>query len=149
MCYRAKLTDEGSIARVAEKDIPVMKYLNKKEDGFRAPFYEGYSYNKTNHTSELDVRILETCNEIFINAGLHSLSAEVWWTGNCLATAIIPKGSVYYTNGEECVSSNLVMLAAYKNRNQILEFLNSYHIKGNKFLINRIVNYFLRIHKWK
>ena len=148
MCYKAKLTDEGSIARVAEKDIPVIKYLNKTEDGFRAPIYEKYSYNNTNHTSELDIRILKTTKEILIDAGLHSLSAEVWGPSNCLATAIVPKGSVYYTNGEECVSSNLVMIEAYRNTNHIKKFIISYHINGNKSLINRIKNYFLRIHKW-
>lgn len=148
MCYIARLDSEDSLARIAEKNIPVIKYLNKTEDGFRAPIYEKYSYNNTNHTSELGIRILKTTKEILIDAGLHSLSAEVWGPSNCLATAIIPKGSIYYTNGGEHVSSNLVMLAAYKNNNQVLEFLNSYHINGNKSLINRIKNYFLRIHKW-
>ena len=148
MCYIARLDSEDSLARIAEKNIPVIKYLNKTEDGFLAPIYEEYSYNNTNHTSELDICILETTKEIRIDAGLHSLSAEVWWPDNYLATAIIPKGSVYYTNGEECVSSNLVMIEAYRNTNHIKKFIISYHINGNKSLVNRIKNYFLRIHKW-
>jgi len=153
MCYTARLDSEDSIARIAEEDIPVVKQLYTTGYVFLAPYYTEYNYNSKNHYSELRVRLWENLGVIDINNGLHSLSKVGHNFGNCWATAIIPKGSIYYTNGRENVSTNLVMVEAYKSdkyrdAKRSAKFIYSYHLEGNKSIFNRIKNYFLRIHVW-
>ena len=116
MCYTAYLSDESSVAKTATEDIKVWKIMFKTSDDFIAP-YEHSTYPKTRlqRSDKLDIE-LET-NLIHIFEGLHSASIKLLprllSMSNVVTECYIPKGSIYFTDGEEYVSQELIFDKSY------------------------------------
>lgn len=113
MCFDVKLTKTiySEEARTADKNIVVFKYLKKVGGKLVSPFRKRYGKTWETgvpHTAKL-VKNVSSFNEIgHINIGLHSyLNFNEY--NDKLYRAIIPKGSHYYKNDREYVSSALMI----------------------------------------
>ena len=124
MCYIGHLNDESSVAKMATEDIKVWKVMSKVGDCFLAPHRHNYTYPdiRLQVSNQLGVKINYFLDTIFIEEGLHSYSSLYSYLnriGNAdeivITECYIPKGSVYFTNGRECVSQNLIFDKSYNS----------------------------------
>ena len=118
MCYIGYLNDESSVAKVATEDIKVWKIMIKAGSDFRAPFIaENYTYPKTRlqRSNKLDIQLKPGLINIF--EGLHSYSRKILhmiiFHSDVITECYIPKDSIYFTNGRECVSQELIFDKSY------------------------------------
>lgn len=127
MCYIGSLDDDSSVAKMATEDIKVWKLMDKEGDAYAAPFRILYVYPDTRNQSceQLGVEFIDN-SKIFINEGLHAYTfiPNLFWgiVTDVITECYIPKGSVYFTNGTECVSQNLIFDKSYDYR----EYVNYY-----------------------
>lgn len=104
---------------IAKKDILVYKKLYLQSNGkkgkspLRGFLYEkGYTYYITNK-QPFHIRIpvyTRFSNTFFINRGLHSYAKRRETTYTNIVEMYIPKGAIYYTNGKQYVSSQLMWI---------------------------------------
>lgn len=137
MCYTGYLNDDSSVAKMATEDIKVWKVMVTCGEYFRAPHMLNYIYPNTRLqvSNQLGVNINHPFNRIYIHEGLHSYSSlhsylnRIRNTDESVITeCYIPKGSVYFTNGEECVSQNLIFDKSYDS----IEYSKYYSHKAFK-----------------
>ena len=130
MCYIGYLNDDSSVAKMATEDIKVWQTMNKVGDCFLAPHRLWYVYPtvRLQTSNQLDVEIDSNKGKLVIYEGLHSYSSLYSYLnriGNAdeivITECYIPKGSVYFTDGEECVSQNLIFDKSY-NSKEYLEY---------------------------
>ena len=131
MCYIGYLNDDSSVAKMATEDIKVWKVMNKVGDCFLAPHRLWYVYPtvRLQTSNQLDVEIDSNKGKLTINEGLHSYTRTHSYTAervygvlpSVITECYIPKGTVYFTNGEECVSQNLIFDKSY-NSKEYLEY---------------------------
>ena len=115
MCYTGYLNDESSVAKTATEDIKVWKIMFKTSDDFIAP-YEYYTYPKTRlqRSDKLDIKLEDDI--MYISEGLHSTSIKLLLLtllSNVVTECYIPKGSIYFTDGKDYVSQELIFDKSY------------------------------------
>ena len=120
MCYTGNLNDESSVAKMATEDITVWKVANDIGIEIIAPVQDYiYTGRKYHRAEKLGVLMLD--NRVYISEGFHSfvnfnsnfLEKYIANNRKCYCKCYIPKGSIYFTNGEEVVSQDLVFVKAY------------------------------------
>ena len=120
MCYIGRLDDDSSVAKLATEDIVVWKVGNDMGVEIIAPLQDyNYTNKKYHRTKKLNVTILD--HTVFINEGFHSyINLKEAFTSYlfrlnriCYCKCYIPKGGVYFSNGKELVSQELVFVKAY------------------------------------
>lgn len=124
MCYIGFLNDDSSVAKMATEDIKVWKLMDKEGDAYAAPFRMLYVYPDTRLQSSKKLNVAFVDNsKIIIDEGLHAYTFRPYWNiAGVITECYIPKGSIYFTNGTECVSQNLIFDKSYNDQ----EYLNYY-----------------------
>ena len=124
MCYIGYLNDDSSVAKMATEDIKVLKIMTKVGSNFIAPFIaENYTYPKTRlqRSNKLDIQLKPGLINIF--EGLHSYSSKILhmiiFHSDVITECYIPKGSIYFTNGREYVSQELIFDKSYDHMDYI------------------------------
>ena len=118
MCYTAYLNDDSSVAKMATENIKVWKIMYKEGNAYVAPFRISYVYPDTRNQSceQLGVEFINN-SKIIINEGLHAYTfrpdSDYSIIGTVITECYIPKGSVYFTDGVEWVSQNLIFDKSY------------------------------------
>jgi len=124
MCFikyfktKEKAVEAKNNPKIAKRDIPVWKQLislNPDEKvGFSPyysfPYFKGFHYYITDRRKfgiYVEATGYSRDYKLVINKGLHSYSSNNRYKIN-LVKMYIPKGALYYTDGEEYVSSQLV-----------------------------------------
>ena len=118
MCYIGRLDNDSSVAKLATEDIVVWKVANIiAKDNIVAPVkvYD-YTLKKYHRATKLGVELVDYY--IRIEEGFHSFAAfkhaeNVIRNYDCYCKCYIPKGSIYFSDGEEVVSQDLVFVKAY------------------------------------
>ena len=120
MCYIGRLDDDSSVAKMATEDIVVWKIGSNIGIEIISPIIE-YAYtNKKYHRAEkLNITIPHS-KTMYIWEGFHSYTAfklasvhYIATPNKCYCKCYIPKGSIYFSDGEEIVSQDIVFDKAY------------------------------------
>ena len=122
MCYIGRLDDDSSVAKLATEDIVVWKVGRDIGIEILAPFRDYIYTNKKYHRAEKLGVSMDCSGVVYIEEGFHSYAAFklIYMycrpvSNKCYCKCYIPKGSVYFSNGEEIVSQDLVFVKAYVN----------------------------------
>ena len=120
MCYIGRLDDDSSVAKLATEDIVVWKVGRDIGIEILAPFRDYIYTNKKYHRAEKLGVSMDCSGVVYIEEGFHSYaafkSANMYCrsvSNKCYCKCHIPKGSVYFSDGREIVSQDLVFVKAY------------------------------------
>lgn len=141
MCYIGNLNDESSVAKMATEDIKVYKEMDRCGEigNFSiiksAIRHFNYPLKRLQRSGCLDVRLMDILTRtgsrpsIIVEEGLHSIISveKLWdyWNTDVITECYIPKGSIYFTNGTECVSQELIFDRSYKKESYLRYHLAS------------------------
>jgi hypothetical protein len=117
MCFYTSLFAKG---KIAQEDIIVWKtgYKREDKDTFRSPTQD-YVYRLNVLQSRIKIKKELECIDLsgislVINAGYHSYVnepiSEFRYQSEVVVKCIIPKGTVYYTNGSVNVSETIIAI---------------------------------------